>query len=305
MNDGSTDSSGEICDQFKKEYPDKVIVLHQSNQGVSIARNNGIKVANGEYIGFVDSDDWIIEEMYEKMLTALLENKAQVVICDYYEVREECIVEKRVYSDSTKNLRLLLKQPAPAFSCNKLFHKSLVSYLEYPENITLGEDVVVINPLLSYIEDYVYLKEPLYYYYIRQDSATRSITDIKSMLSYLEAGKLAIERCNPTYRNEIIYTIACRIYSARNWALKYAIAESIEYVRENLYPYFKNNEYIMDDPSVNKILDYNKLDLIPAKIYYTNFENRKLEEHELLWGLIIYYVLKHGKRELRITKLLS
>ena len=80
VDDGSTDDSPQICDEFK-EKDKRIKVIHKKNGGLSDARNVGIEVASGEYIGFVDSDDYIDELMYEKLLNACIRNNSYISIC--------------------------------------------------------------------------------------------------------------------------------------------------------------------------------------------------------------------------------
>lgn len=82
VDDGSTDGSGKICDEYKKD--DRVKVFHTENRGLSAARNYGIDRAHGEWIGFVDSDDWIEPDMYEVLLKSALETDADIVECGVY-----------------------------------------------------------------------------------------------------------------------------------------------------------------------------------------------------------------------------
>ena len=85
IDDGSTDASGEICDAYAEKDP-RIRVIHKKNGGLSSARNAGLDVSNGQYIGFVDSDDWIEPEMYEKMLALMECNEAQLVCAGRYDV---------------------------------------------------------------------------------------------------------------------------------------------------------------------------------------------------------------------------
>lgn len=80
IDDGSTDLSGVICDKFEKEY-DNIIVIHQSNQGLAGARNKGIDVSNGKYIGFLDSDDWIEPDMYDTLYNLIEKYDADISSC--------------------------------------------------------------------------------------------------------------------------------------------------------------------------------------------------------------------------------
>lgn len=82
VNDGSTDASGEILDQYASKDT-RIIVIHKKNGGVSAARNDGIQLVKGEYIGFVDPDDWIDHDMYEALYHSAVEEKADIVMCTY------------------------------------------------------------------------------------------------------------------------------------------------------------------------------------------------------------------------------
>lgn len=82
IDDGSTDSSGEICDQYAAQDK-RIKVFHQENQGLSAARNKGLDAATGEYIAFVDSDDYIVADMYEKMMHAILLHNVEICVCQW------------------------------------------------------------------------------------------------------------------------------------------------------------------------------------------------------------------------------
>lgn len=87
VDDGSTDGSGNICDAYK-EKDSRILVIHKKNGGLSDARNAGMEVATGEYIGYVDGDDWLEPRMYEKMVDACLLNEAQIAVCRYSQYLE-------------------------------------------------------------------------------------------------------------------------------------------------------------------------------------------------------------------------
>ena len=87
IDDGSPDRCGEICDEYAIK-DERIVVIHQVNRGVSAARNAGLDAAKGEYIGFVDSDDWIKPEMYEIMVRTAIDKKADVVICGLNDMKE-------------------------------------------------------------------------------------------------------------------------------------------------------------------------------------------------------------------------
>ena len=83
VDDGSTDHSPAICDEFA-EQDERIKVIHKRNGGLSDARNAGLDVATGEYIGFVDGDDWVDEDMYETLYHLIYEHQADISICTHY-----------------------------------------------------------------------------------------------------------------------------------------------------------------------------------------------------------------------------
>ena len=92
VDDGSTDDSGDICDQYAA-YDDRIKVIHQENGGLSAARNTGIEAANGDYIGFVDSDDYIGLTVYEDMLHLLKENNLDIIEFTAFRDKNGTIIE--------------------------------------------------------------------------------------------------------------------------------------------------------------------------------------------------------------------
>ena len=90
IDDGSTDKSGKICDEYAKK-DSRIIVIHKENGGVSSARNAGLRIAKGAYIGFVDPDDWIAEDMYEVLYSNAKKYDADVSVCKYKIVKNNSI----------------------------------------------------------------------------------------------------------------------------------------------------------------------------------------------------------------------
>lgn len=92
VDDGSPDKCPEICDQLAKD-DSRIVVIHQQNGGVSAARNAGLANAHGDYLGFVDSDDWVELEMYERLLQGVLDQKAQICLCGVKSTYNNKVVE--------------------------------------------------------------------------------------------------------------------------------------------------------------------------------------------------------------------
>ena len=154
VDDGSPDECPEICDEYAAK-DQRIIVIHQKNSGVSAARNVGLKKAKGQYIGFVDPDDFIAQDMYEKMVQAVEQSAAELVICgyDYYD-EEYCVDEKRKYriaSDEVINQKELMKRMSdmpPTLRhgvVNKVFKSNLLSRMNFIEGLHSSEDVMLLT----------------------------------------------------------------------------------------------------------------------------------------------------------------
>lgn len=168
VNDGSTDSSGGICGEYAAR-DDRIRVLHQENRGQSAARNTGLDTMTGEYVSFVDADDFIAPEMLEKLLTAM-ETGADVSLCNIRRVSEDgspegvCpIGDGRL--PRQEFLRKLLAEQAWFYvsPVNKLYRKRIFEKLRFPEGF-IYEDEAIIYPVAARCETIVTLSEALYYY---------------------------------------------------------------------------------------------------------------------------------------------
>ena len=138
VDDGSTDGSGEICDRYA-ETDKRVRTYHQKNLGQAVARNFAISIARGEYLGFVDSDDWIEPEMYEKLLVSSFTENADVVICRLQTVTEDGTITKIIGYDASlvmnrihATAEILRDEMMPSFPVNKIYRKSIFEGLEFP-----------------------------------------------------------------------------------------------------------------------------------------------------------------------------
>ena len=149
VNDGSSDHSGEVLDEYAQLHP-CIHVIHQENGGVTSARLRGVTEASGEWIGFVDGDDEIEPDMYERLLRNALEYEAEISHCGYQMLFSDGrvnyfhntgILEKQ---DKITALRELLSgESVEPGLCNKLFHKSLFAGLTMPADIRINEDLLM------------------------------------------------------------------------------------------------------------------------------------------------------------------
>lgn len=192
INDGSTDRSDEILRKYSESYPERVRVIAKENGGQAAARNLGIREAQGEYIGFADSDDYVDCTMFEKMLALITEKKADMVECLFYYMQEQDEKVKklkprgrvRAYKDQ-KDM-LIDPQVSP---WNKMFRKSILldNHIFFPEGY-IYEDTAFYIKTIPYIKKAAYLNEPLIYYFLRQTSTmnankSKRVGDIFPVLS--------------------------------------------------------------------------------------------------------------------------
>lgn len=151
VDDGSPDRCGEICDKYAQQ-DNRVVVIHKANGGVSSSRNAGIEKATGEYIGFVDSDDYISPTMYEQMLASAERHSADIVICGVYRVTEDGqiknneIFAKEIVFAKDEVMHDILTDKLKNYTWNKIYKKKLFKGLSYP--IGYNYEDFAINYLL-------------------------------------------------------------------------------------------------------------------------------------------------------------
>ncbi|MBO0454297.1 MULTISPECIES: glycosyltransferase family 2 protein [Enterococcus] len=173
VDDGSPDNSGMICDEYA-EQDSRVRVIHKENGGLSDARNAGIDVAKGKYIGFVDSDDYIAEDMYELLYRNIIKEDADLSICGIYDVYPGKTLKKKelFYKvlDSIETMILIFHgNNISVHAVNKLYRSHLFSSIRYP----LGkyhEDSFIIVDIIDLCNKIVIDSTQSYYYYHRVGS---------------------------------------------------------------------------------------------------------------------------------------
>ena len=174
VEDGSPDGCPALCDAAAAKDA-RIRVLHQKNGGLSAARNAGLDVARGEWIGFVDSDDYIAPEMYETLYKAVQNTGADLALCDYAAVDEAGIPCLPPYTGLAQRIftgRELLKRATntmaqPAW--NKLYRRAIFAQLRYPEG-KLNEDIFVLPEICLNTKKAVVVPKELYYYVQRGSS---------------------------------------------------------------------------------------------------------------------------------------
>lgn len=193
IDDGSRDMSGKICDEYVIK-DSRVKVIHQDNAGVSVARNKGLDICTGDYVTFVDSDDFLEPLMYEKMMEKVTEYNCDVVMCDC--VKDDGVIQTPYTHDIRAGFynynqlkeeyypHLLMMEnveyPATISNWLILFKREVASNIRYIEGVRYSEDLLFGAQLLYNAKSFYYMKGEFYYHYwMNSDSASHTFKEDK------------------------------------------------------------------------------------------------------------------------------
>ncbi len=183
VDDESPDNCGKIIEEYKKK-DQRVRTIHQKNGGLSDARNAGIKIANGEYIIFIDSDDWVEKKMIEILYRNIEKYNSDISICEFIEEDDNGkVLSKKQYNYKFKEFNtfdaikdLILQNTLTNHAWNKLYKINLFNNVRYPKG-QLMEDVSTTYKLIENSSKVVYQNIPLYHYIQRESSILGNITE--------------------------------------------------------------------------------------------------------------------------------
>lgn len=244
VEDGSPDQCGQICDEYAKK-DSRVKVIHKENQGVSMARNTGLELATGEYVQFVDSDDYLDIHMIETLVNALEESKADLVLCGFYEKNlnfdrvSKAEEDVGVY-EKAQFLKGIMKNPYSfhyGVLWNKLFKREKIGNLRFLADMDFGEDLIFNLHYFGCCHTIRVIDEPLYYYirynmdslmYIQAEGKR----EFSSYLRYLEKRLLLFERYQNFYKEQGLYKAYAN--QVNEYLLKVYVSEKIEIKRRHM-----------------------------------------------------------------------
>ena len=261
VNDGSTDNSETIINKYLQKYSNKIKYLTKTNGGLSDARNYGMKYATGEYIAFLDSDDYADVTTYEKMYNKAIEENCDYVECNFiWEYENNQVKDKgEIYTNKHEML-----EKARVVAWNKLIKKELIdnTKIEFPKGLRY-EDVEFFYKLLPYIKRFGFVEDYLIHYVQRsnsiantQNERTKEIfTVLENVINYYKENDLYEE-----YRDELEYTytrfLLCssllRIVKIKD---KNVRKQLISYTWESLnykFPKWKNNKILKENNPMKK-----------------------------------------------------
>ena len=263
VDDCSTDGSLAILHRYESRYPDRFRAVHSEvNKHQGGAKNIGLKLAKGDWIGFIDSDDWIRPDMYERLVRRAEETGADLAGCDYCLTDEHSMKvgqvipnNKRSQSgvlDTEKRRSLILDGGSLVV---KIFRRSMILEhgLWFPENI-FYEDNALGNSYLVLARHFEYIEEPMYYYYQHDMSTVHTISE-KRCEDRMEAGRLMLEEAKrhgfwEDYRPELEYSFTLLFYITTLFTYmagvgrtKYRFVKALGKEMRQTFPDFQQNPY--------------------------------------------------------------
>jgi glycosyltransferase involved in cell wall biosynthesis len=212
VDDGSPDSCGIFCDHIAKK-DGRIIVVHKQNEGVSAARNTGIQVANGKYVQFVDSDDYISTDYISRQVAKIEENNADILICGYVSIKNDemeirNLIEKKYESLIEFHHEFLNLYNGWFINAvwNKMFRRELIQ-CNFNESMSVGEDLLFNLDYLKKCKRILLSDITGYYYTVAQNLSLARIYDIKRIELVIFLHNRVVEFCNQLgdyLNNEII-----------------------------------------------------------------------------------------------------
>ena len=245
VDDGSTDGSSQLIDQYQNIS--NIKIFHRTNSGVSAARNYGISQAEGQYIGFVDSDDYVDKDMYLKMYEKAISDSSDVVYCDSI----------NIYADGTckyiKTENVNASDPIKAYIVSmpmaavRIFKKDLFKNISFCEG-KIYEDFQLIGPTVANCQKFSYVNEGLYYYYQRSGSIMHQKSFNNRLLDIFDVLQSNYNYLNQKYPLEVEYLyISHLLRSATLRFLDYENSDSqlssINQIMRNRFNNYAKNPY--------------------------------------------------------------
>lgn len=276
VDDCSTDSSCEVIKDYEARYPQKIKAIYSSvNKRQGGAKNLGLVEAQGEWIGFIDSDDWVTVDFYERLLTIAAETGADIVGCDYHlTARHSMEIGQVVAANKPAQTGELTKEKYRSLILDggslvvKIYRRGII--LDYPnrfpENI-FYEDNAIGNSWWLRAKRFEYLPEPLYYYYQHPASTVHTITE-KRCLDRMAAARIMLAEAKQfgfynDYLPEIEYKFTLLFYINTLFSYlrgvkqrKYRFVKEIGREMKEQFPDFMENQYFKErhDAEVKKLL---------------------------------------------------
>jgi len=258
INDSSPDNSQKIIEEYVNKYPNIVKGFIKENGGLGDTRNYAIPYANGQYLLFVDSDDYIKENCLKKLVYTMNENNLDILVFDFVKVynNEKFIHEKSM--NCISSTEYILSTPN---ACNKMFRRNLFEkyQIQFPTEIWY-EDLAVIPSLIKYTDKIGYINEGIYYYQFRNNSIMNQNKYNPKILDMIKAIAILREHLGNQFQEELEYLSLHHLFYGSSLKLlplqRYAELDMCLRNYEQYYTHWNNNKYYLLKPKLYKIFCY-------------------------------------------------
>ncbi len=265
VDDGSTDECGKICDEYVTK-DNRIKVIHKKNGGQGSARNKGLQIANGDYVVFVDGDDFIPKNAIEVLAKCLESNNYDILCFDLYQMNNGIVTGRlmpKIFNDVENDRKHIILNPSPCARTYKLeFLKK--NNIFFKEGI-IYEDLALIPTLSNYTKNIKFIYDCLYYYVLRENSTMNAITfkeNRDDKFIALESMENGFKKNNnfEKYKNEIEYlyikhlliVYSTEILKYRKEIYKPRIERALKTVN-NKFPDWFHNVYLKREPLQTKV----------------------------------------------------
>lgn len=271
INDGSTDNSGKICDEYAAK-DNRIIVIHNPNSGVSAARNYGIRLAKGDFITFIDGDDYVEKNLLKVLYDLATKNQCDMAMCSYKLIYDDKIIDSgtsrwQVY-DKKEACELFFydQEPfAPSYTWGKIIKRSLFEGIMFREDIFLMEDSLLNTEIILKCNNGIIVTEHTLYNYVQRDGSASNTFNGKRITSFYALEELLkiAKSVSPTYEKEFL-----KVYTKLNLGiLQDIIKYGFNEYKESYIEVSKGlNQRFFKNMKSSSISNKNKIHLLILKI---------------------------------------
>lgn len=290
VDDCSTDNSLEILRQYEVKHPDKFkVIASPVNKKQGGAKNLGLEIAKGEWIGFIDSDDWITKDYYEKLLKKAEETGADMVGCDYHLTGEHSMEIGRVVpNNKPEQTGILTKEKYQSLILDggslvvKIYRRGII--FDYPNRFPEGifyEDNAISNSWMLRAKHFEYLQEPMYYYYQHNASTVHTFSK-KRCEDRMEAARIMIKEAKQfgfldEFKDEIESSFTTLFYVNTLFSYmmgvkkqEFSFIKAMGEEMKKTFPDFRKNKYYLTrvHAEERKLIDMHMKSTLYFVVYY-------------------------------------
>ena len=275
VNDGSTDNSKDICESYAK-IDKRIKVINKENGGVSSARNYGLALAKGEYISFIDSDDFLVTDMIETLVNDIQNTNAEIAVCGYWHVTEEEYqkIRRTAINEEFVNVEVLVNPIKYYYSkkympniWNKIFKKDLIKNIQSDDTIHYGEDFLFCALAFIKAKKATYRDSKKYFYIKREDGLSMSQGSLEFWNGYAKSKKMLYDKLLLIDANKNLLNGVWKEYCIAIMAIyRYVVHKRLKSEYEKIAKLYKN--IIIDFIKNNNLKLTKKLEYLSFVVSY-------------------------------------